>query len=396
MMKKCFEEELNCISCPNGHQIPPLLIYRIGCCWWIPKCVTSALRLMNGGRWLWKLLEDGISCISRWSRLRSCKHQVTLPAELQQTKWKRLERRASNLLLRALPESQREDNHSWKRSLSVGNPGQAHGKLPTWRRPRKSSRAVCIGAAHGGRQYRRCNCRVEKVAEVEEKGTRYGSCASRPFSVAARTGSSRGQDRQRQPYSAISHQPDSNYVDDWCSPNHDWNWTTGGVHHGRVGSVLLCQEEVCSLASTKVEEGGRCSQRRSRRTKVRGGEEGCPKMQILSERGWMQEGQRMSIFPRSERRAEALLGMWFYKALQQQVPRERRSSQLSPESIQGWKKPGGCQEREGRGWWGSVQSGCTGVRGRIWSFSWRRQERCWSLCQGCRKVAGQVRMGRLR
>ena len=41
--------------------------------------------------------------------IEKLQHQVTLPAELQQTKWKRLERRASNLLLRALPESQRED-----------------------------------------------------------------------------------------------------------------------------------------------------------------------------------------------------------------------------------------------------------------------------------------------
>ncbi len=41
--------------------------------------------------------------------IEKLQHKVTLPRELQRTSWKRLERRASNMLLRALPESQRED-----------------------------------------------------------------------------------------------------------------------------------------------------------------------------------------------------------------------------------------------------------------------------------------------
>ena len=41
--------------------------------------------------------------------IEKLQHKVTLPLELQKATWKRLERRASNLLLRALPESQRED-----------------------------------------------------------------------------------------------------------------------------------------------------------------------------------------------------------------------------------------------------------------------------------------------
>ena len=41
--------------------------------------------------------------------IEKLQHKVSLTSELQQAKWKRLERRASNLLLRALPESQRED-----------------------------------------------------------------------------------------------------------------------------------------------------------------------------------------------------------------------------------------------------------------------------------------------
>eukprot|EP00434_Breviolum_minutum_P044337 symbB.v1.2.039588.t1/scaffold6451.1/size17988/3 len=41
--------------------------------------------------------------------IEKLQHKVSLTLELQQAKWKRLERRASNLLLRALPESQRED-----------------------------------------------------------------------------------------------------------------------------------------------------------------------------------------------------------------------------------------------------------------------------------------------
>ena len=41
--------------------------------------------------------------------IEKLQHQVSLPSELEQAKWKRLERRASNLMLRALPESQRED-----------------------------------------------------------------------------------------------------------------------------------------------------------------------------------------------------------------------------------------------------------------------------------------------
>lgn len=41
--------------------------------------------------------------------IEKLQHKITLPAELQRPGWKRLERRASNLLLRALPESQRED-----------------------------------------------------------------------------------------------------------------------------------------------------------------------------------------------------------------------------------------------------------------------------------------------
>ena len=41
--------------------------------------------------------------------IEKLQHKVSLTSELHQTKWKRLERRASNLLLRALPESQRED-----------------------------------------------------------------------------------------------------------------------------------------------------------------------------------------------------------------------------------------------------------------------------------------------
>ena len=41
--------------------------------------------------------------------IEKLQHKVTLPVELQKANWKRLERRASNMLLRALPESQRED-----------------------------------------------------------------------------------------------------------------------------------------------------------------------------------------------------------------------------------------------------------------------------------------------
>ena len=41
--------------------------------------------------------------------IEKLQHKVMLTSELQKSKWKRLERRASNLLLRALPESQRED-----------------------------------------------------------------------------------------------------------------------------------------------------------------------------------------------------------------------------------------------------------------------------------------------
>ena len=57
-----------------------------------------------------------------------------------------------------------------KRSLSFGDPGQAHGKLPTWRRPRKAAVLSALELPIEAGTIGGCNCRVEKVAEVEEKG----------------------------------------------------------------------------------------------------------------------------------------------------------------------------------------------------------------------------------
>ena len=61
----------------------------------------------------WKLT---LQCARDWythhqslKPIEKLKHSVVVPSQLDQTKWKRLERRSSTLLLKAIPESQRED-----------------------------------------------------------------------------------------------------------------------------------------------------------------------------------------------------------------------------------------------------------------------------------------------
>ena len=52
--------------------------------------------------------------------------------ELQQKKWSRLERRASSLLLGALPESLKEEVIASKANYCTGHPGQGDVAVPAW------------------------------------------------------------------------------------------------------------------------------------------------------------------------------------------------------------------------------------------------------------------------
>ena len=131
--------------------------------------------------------------------IEKLQHQVTLPAELQQTKWKRLERRASNLLLRALPESQREDIIAGK-DLSVlailaklmvnYQPGGGQEKAAVLSALELPIEAGTIGDAIAG---------LRKWLRWKKRALDMGLVLPDP-SVLVRTGLSRGQDCQQQPY----------------------------------------------------------------------------------------------------------------------------------------------------------------------------------------------------
>ena len=86
-----------------------------------------------------------------------------------QPRWSRVERRASSLLMAAIPDQLREEVVASKSVSALGILSKGM-PLSTWWTSRTISYPVFPGATNGGNYGILGNLNVEEVAEVEEEG----------------------------------------------------------------------------------------------------------------------------------------------------------------------------------------------------------------------------------
>ena len=105
--------------------------------------------------------------------IEKLQHQVAPPKDLQHSRWKRLERRASNLMLRSLPHSQREDIIAGK-DLSVL--ASLTKLMVNYQRGGGQEKAAVLSALEHPNEAGNigCNHRLEEVDEVEKRAVDMG------------------------------------------------------------------------------------------------------------------------------------------------------------------------------------------------------------------------------